>query len=394
MTVKLKVGLLWHSDSNGNLGVGALTIGNMALARRAADRAGVDLEFHLFKPTDPTPSYIREGIASRHDINGRYTFSPAGFRKTVKGLDLMLDIAGGDSFTDIYHNRRYVYQVATKLITIGAGVPLVLSPQTIGPFSRQPHTAAARRILERSRAVFARDPMSMAAVAEIAPGADAHRTVDVAFALPFERMARGPGIRVGIGISAMLYFGSSHGAKEFGLQVDYRDYTHRLIEALLARGDVTVELIKHVYAPDIPFEHDPAAAKALQALYPQLVDGPDFASPSDAKSHISGLDFLVAARMHATIAAYSAGVPVVPLSYSRKFEGLFGGLDYRWLVPVTGMTTDEALAFTLQAFERRADLAVDIAEGNERIARLLEAYVAPLSQILSEIAARRTGGQR
>ena len=33
----LSVGLLWHSINSANLGVGALTVSNLALAREAAD---------------------------------------------------------------------------------------------------------------------------------------------------------------------------------------------------------------------------------------------------------------------------------------------------------------------------------------------------------------------
>ena len=83
--------------------------------------------------------------------------------------------------------------------------------------------------------------------------------------------------------------------------------------------------------------------------------------------------------MHATIAAYSSGVPVVPISYSRKFEGLFGGLGYGWMVPVRGLTTEAAIAYVLDAFERRAELAADIARGRAVVEAGLETYVAELA---------------
>ncbi|MBC7506208.1 MAG: hypothetical protein H7267_10865 [Sandarakinorhabdus sp.] len=44
----LRIGLLWHSAAAGNLGVGALSVGNIALARAAAERAGLKPEFTLF----------------------------------------------------------------------------------------------------------------------------------------------------------------------------------------------------------------------------------------------------------------------------------------------------------------------------------------------------------
>ena len=39
---ELTIGLLWHSPNSGNLGVGALTLGNIALARKAAEEGGTE----------------------------------------------------------------------------------------------------------------------------------------------------------------------------------------------------------------------------------------------------------------------------------------------------------------------------------------------------------------
>ena len=89
--------------------------------------------------------------------------------------------------------------------------------------------------------------------------------------------------------------------------------------------------------------------------------------------------------MHATIAAYSAGVPVVPISYSRKFEGLYGGLHYPWLVPAKGMTTEQARAFILDAFTRRSEMAADIRKGDPVVAAGLEVYTAELARQFASV---------
>ncbi len=388
MARRLRIGLLWHSDRSGNLGVGALTVGNMALVRRAAERAGIEPLFHLFQARDRGESYIRDGVEAVHAIDGRYMASPSGYWRDLGRIDLMLDIGAGDSFADIYPDKRFAYMALTKELCLLKGVPLVLSPQTIGPFSRQPHSAVAAHCMTKARAVFARDPLSLAAARKLAPAARVEQVVDVAFALPFEQAAKGPGLRFGLGISGLLYSGGHTGRNEFGLDVDYAEFTHRLIEALLARGGVTIELVKHVYSPEMPHEDDAAAARALVARYPALVEAPDFTTPSEAKSFISGLDFLVAARMHATIAAYSSGVPVVPVSYSRKFEGLFGGLGYKWLLPVKGVSTEDAVTFVLDAFDRRAELESAVRTGLPVVEAGLDRYVDTLAGLLADIGRR------
>jgi colanic acid/amylovoran biosynthesis protein len=92
--------------------------------------------------------------------------------------------------------------------------------------------------------------------------------------------------------------GGYGGNNQYGLGFDYPALTHSLIQALLARGDCDIHLVPHVIAPHLPVDDDGAAADALKARYPALRRHPDFTSPSDAKSFISGLDFMIGARMH------------------------------------------------------------------------------------------------
>jgi polysaccharide pyruvyl transferase WcaK-like protein len=388
----LRVALLWHAARATNLGIGALTVGNLSLARQAATRAGLTAHFTLIGSRETGPLSAADPDLAHRTITGRYMLSPSGFLADMRASDIILDICGGDSFTDIYPDKRFAYVAASKIIPILAGKPLVLSPQTIGPFSRQPHSATAGWILRRARAVFARDALSVSAVAALAPGVAARQVVDVAFALPFTRREKTPGrLQIGINVSGLLLNGGYAGGNEYGLGFDYAALTRRLIAALLARGDCEVHLVPHVLAPHLPADDDGAAADLLKAEFPALHRHPDFGSASAAKSFISGLDFLVGARMHATIAAFSSGVPVLPVSYSRKFEGLFGTLGYRWLVPARGMDTDAALACILDALERRDELAADIAAASPVITAGLDAYVDALARLFAEAAAQPAG---
>ncbi len=377
----LRIGLLWHSAAAGNLGVGALSVGNIALARAAADRAGVRPEFTLFGGRETGPVYITDSDTQIRVIDGRYMTSPGGYLADVRHQDIMLDIGAGDSFADIYPDKRFAYMFATKAIALLAGKPLILSPQTIGPFSRQPHTRLAAWACTKAKLVFARDPLSMAVVRQMAPKANVSQVIDVAFMLPYDKpapSAAGP-LRVGINVSGLLMSGGYSGNNDYSLGFDYPAMTRALITAFLAMPGVEVLLVPHVNAPDLPRDDDGAAIDALVSAFPKAVRVPNFTSPSAAKSFIAGLDFLVGARMHATIAAYSAGVPVVPISYSRKFEGLYGGLRYPWVVNAKGMDTKTAVAFVLDAFEKRAVLATDIAKGKPVIEKGLEDYTAALA---------------
>ncbi len=384
----IDIGLLWHSDRSGNLGVGALTVGNIAIVRGVLAEMELVPSFVIHGFADTRAPYIHDADVTFSGV--RFSGFPAYFA-AMGATDCVLDIGGGDSFTDIYPPKRYLAILIAKALTIVHGVPLLLSPQTIGPFTRDTalkklFDAIAFWTMRRSRAVVVRDAKSADAVRQFTPGVEPIYSVDVAFALPWTPAPSTPGRRrVGLNISGLLWNGGHRGRHEFGLGYDYKALMTALIEALLARDDCTIELVCHVNGyPGSP-EDDGTVADALAARWPQLVRVPDFASPSEAKSHISGLDFLVAARMHACIAAFSSGIPVVPVSYSRKFEGLFGSLGYDHLVPHTGMATEAALAFILDAMERGDALKATIATSSEQVKLRLEAYRGALRALFGSL---------
>lgn len=385
----INIGLVWHSTAAGNFGVGALTIGNMALARRAAARAGLTPHFTIFGPRETARPYVSGVDIDQHTITGCYMVNPSGYLAGVRAQHILLDIGAGDSFTDIYPNRRFAYMAATKLLPLMAGVPVIMSPQTIGPFSRQPHTALAGFIVNRVAHVFARDPISIDVARRIAPKARLSQAIDVAFALPFTRPAHAEKkIRIGLNISGLLMSGGYASGNDYGLGFDFGQLTRRLITDFLAMPNTQVHLIAHVFAPNMPRDDDARAIDALHAEYPATIRAPDFASPSEAKSYIAGLDFLTGGRMHATIAAFSSGVPVVPISYSNKFEGLYAGLNYPHLVNAKGMTTDQAHALIMQSFHNRSALKAAIIAAQPIIDAALDAYVTELAKQFTAAVAR------
>jgi colanic acid/amylovoran biosynthesis protein len=391
----ITIGLLWHSTGAGNLGVGALTVGNLIAARKAAEALGLVPRFKILEfAGDFGGPYVRGDDIESFEINGKSLLRPSDYWAQLKGLDCILDIGAGDSFADIYGAKRFAFLMATKELAYLRGVPLLFSPQTIGPFTRQPYRSLAAHAMRRAVAVVARDPQSMAAIGEIAPKARAVQSIDVAFRLPFERPARKASkqVQVGVNVSGLLFSGGYSGANAFGLQVDYAELMRRFIGELSRRGDARVHLICHVNSDRIARDDDGAVADRLAAEFPGVIRAPNFASPSDAKSYISGLDFLTAGRMHACIAAFSAGVPVVPIAYSRKFSGLFEGvLGYPYQVPVMGMTTDQAFAYLLDCLERREALSSAIADGQKVVAAALDVYDAELRRLFERAASRKRG---
>jgi polysaccharide pyruvyl transferase WcaK-like protein len=147
-----------------------------------------------------------------------------------------------------------------------------------------------------------------------------------------------------------------------------------VIEYFIVLPNVEVHLVGHVLSELFPIEDDYAFNIEIKNKYPSIVVAPKFSSPSEAKSYIAGLDFFTGARMHACIAAFSSGVPVVPMAYSRKFNGLFESLGYGMIADLKNDSTEIAFSKLTNGFEARAKLKVNVDKGNVIAQKKLEIY--------------------
>jgi colanic acid/amylovoran biosynthesis protein len=391
-TRPLSIGLLWHSSNSGNLGVGALTVANQRIAADVARDMGLEPRFVIMQMRDAdTPGMDLPDSRVLH-IDRKSLLGRNGFWREAGEVDCILDIGAGDSFADIYGPRRFFFLWATKMMAIARGTPLLLSPQTIGPFTKPAYRAAAAVAMKRCDAVVARDAMSRDIARKMAPGARVEMAVDVAFVLPFEdrsHLRGGERLRIGVNASGLLFNEAESGSNRFGLSYDYADFTRRLLTDLSAREDVEILLVPHATSNRDTRDDDGALADRLAAEFPRATRVANFADPMAAKSCISSLDLLVAGRMHACIGAFSSGTPVVPVAYSRKFTGLFGLLNYDALIPVTGMTVAQACDFVYGAIDRRGELQAMERRGMETVDALLDVYRGTLRDLYTRALARR-----
>jgi polysaccharide pyruvyl transferase WcaK-like protein len=280
------------------------------------------------------------------------------------------------------------------------GRPLVLSPQTIGPFERPWARRLALNVMRRARLVATRDALSTGFAREMGFAGPLVEATDVAFRLPYDRpAARPPGhvsdgpVRVGINVSGLLLNGGYTRDNMFGLKADYPGLIREVLgffhDPARCGAACEVHLVSHVVAPLDSVESDVAAARRLAAEHPGTIVAPTFATPSEAKSYIAGLDFFTGARMHACIAALSSGVPVLPMAYSRKFAGLFGTLGYTHIADCKAESGPEILGKLRVAFANRASLKAE-ADTAAAVARTrLAAYEDAVRDAMAEIPEQR-----
>ncbi|MEX0304672.1 MAG: polysaccharide pyruvyl transferase family protein [Leisingera sp.] len=265
--------------------------------------------------------------------------------RAVAGSRSVLDISGGDSFTDIYGPKRFRAMILTKRMALDAGAPLILLPQKLGPFRNPAFKAEAVSILRDAAAVWVRDALSFKFLHSVlGSGFDPERHrlgVDVAVALPQARpiglhpktarwLGAGRGFPLaGLNVSGLLCNDRETARHRFGLKEFHTDQADALAQRLLkAHPDLRLLLISHVHRPGGDAESDLAAARALKSRLGPL--GEDrvlvLEEPLNAmelKWVLSRLDWFAGARMHATIGAFSSGVPTLGLGYTDKAQGVF-----------------------------------------------------------------------
>ncbi|MWD30164.1 polysaccharide pyruvyl transferase family protein [Aquicoccus sp. SCR17] len=381
----LKIALIGHDTRNDNLGVGALTVSEIELIRRIARRRGVEVQILVLAGQGRASCVSGEDVVEQA---ARPLRKPWEFFFALRSCDLAIDISGGDSFADIYGNRRIFQILLQKFLVHWAGLPLVMAPQTVGPFKKPLWRALASLSIKRCAIIATRDSKSVTFLRTIGVRGPIVEASDLALRLPFEVMEpKGKRIKVGLNVSGLLMHGGFTGNNMFGLKEDYPKLIRNIIEHFKDVPDAPeLHLVAHVIPQDRGgVEDDYQACIDLQKEFPETVVAPAFKTPSEAKTYISCLDFFLGARMHACIAAFSSGVPVIPMAYSRKFSGLFGALGYNRVVDCKTDSLEEALDKVSRAFEERDVLKEEVSTALEIGWLKTENYESALEEIMISV---------
>ena len=284
-----------------------------------------------------------------------------------------LSLAGGDSFSDIYALRRFFYVVLPQILVLALGKPLVLLPQTYGPFKSRTARAVARFIFRRAKFIYSRDAEGLATVAEILGTKDpkVRLSPDVGFLMEpdpadpavLARMdaLRSAGPVVGLNVSSLLFMGGYSRQNMFGLREDYPALMDAVIATLVEELGATVVLVPHVFGDPLSEECE---VKLLRRISPQWVSKypnrivffDQLFTHRQIKSVIGRCDLFIGSRMHACIAAGSQGVPTIGLAYSGKFAGVMKAVETGlWVADLRSDDVNATLRIIREAFRRRQE---------------------------------------
>lgn len=358
----MRVLVLWADDRSANLGVRALARGAEALARTALGD-GIAIDFQDLGPNadgfSPSMGLIKRDVLARRGPIAEW----------LRKYDLLIDTGAGDSFADIYGPRRitrmmYVQRAARRL-----GIPVVMAPQTIGPFDTRRFRFAARYTLRRATFVAARDTASAEYSAKLGRRVDAVAT-DVVFALPQPGHTEPRDVLVNV--SGLLWNSEKHGDPE-----RYRSEVRALLTGLKERGR-TVALLAHVIDNasrdnDVPVVQALGDELGLEVLVPTSLD--------DVRSMVAGARLVIGSRMHACLNAISTGTPAIAWAYSRKFAPLLA--DLGWSHTIDLRQDPSPAATTLDLIDRvpESELVRQVHDTLAVTTRRLQPAIAALSRL-------------
>ncbi|MEY8356618.1 polysaccharide pyruvyl transferase family protein [Lachnospiraceae bacterium 54-53] len=388
--MKKRVAIFGGSLSSVNYGVTALLYTQIQVLQKVAQECGIELEYWIF--SDETYSSIARArevlgvnsIIAKNVI--RIKTGIPGFikmKKDIQNCDFIIDLTYGDSFADIYGEKSFWLYSVPKFLALANKQNLIFGPQTIGPFYKKHNRWAATSILKKAKFIAVRDRMSLDEEKKLSGRNDVVLTSDLAMDLPYDRTKYSPRIanklNIGLNVSGLMWVNNSNNSN-LNVKLSYQDLIFELIKKLIER-EVAIHLITHVYVDGEKSEYD--LSKRIQEKYPQIIVAPRFTDPVDAKCYISNMDLFIGARMHATIAAFSSGVPVIPISYSRKFEGLYGTIGYDHVINCSENTVESAVDSIMWKVDHLKKLKEDVDVAFAKAEEMNRTYYNFLKGLLS-----------
>lgn len=229
-----------------------------------------------------------------------------------KTSDLCVAI-GGDNYC--YNKGKEHWPLERKMKKLGK--KMMLWGCSVEPDELQGELAEH---LSHFDVITARESITYQALLNSGVNSAIYLCADPAFELEIEECALPErwenGKMVGINFSPMVM--GKYGEKEL-----FRQAVYDLVETILQDKKSKIVLIPHVR---LPFSDDIEELKPIYEKYKDtgrvlLIDDINL-NAKQLKYLISKCKFFVGARTHATIAAYSTGVPTLAIGYSIKARGI------------------------------------------------------------------------
>ena len=282
----------------------------------------------------------------KHDI---YAFDKLAFSPVIDACDedtVLLSI-GGDNYC--YGENRHIYMVNREVKKKGS--KLVLWGCSVEPEAISEEMGKDLALYDL---ITAREELTYNALKQINPNTvlvtDPAFVLEKSEAVYPERLRDKPYIGIN--------FGPTIERRESEKGIVKQSF-RAIIDYVLENTDYNIAFIPHVVRKGLD-DRIPMSVLFEEYKNSGRVFMVEDQNCEQLKEIISGCEFFIGARTHATIAAYSTCVPTLVLGYSVKARGiakaLFGKYE-GYVVPVQSMTNDkELLKNFVSLFEKRNEI--------------------------------------
>ena len=241
------------------------------------------------------------------DEKYHYQYTQKDIIAKIKNYDVFISV-GGDNYCygelpGFYEINRLIKKAGKKLILWGASI------------GEEDLTPAKIQDLQRFDLLLARETLTEK-VLKNAGCKNVKLVADGAFLMEKTELPLPEGFienkTLGFNFSPLI-FGRNPQSKEAAFQ---------LVEHILATTDFNIALVPHV---TIAISNDEETLKEFLEKYKETKRVfllPNNLNATEYKGYIARMRFFIGARTHATIAAYSTGVPTMVLGYSVKSKGI------------------------------------------------------------------------
>lgn len=255
-----------------------------------------------------------------------------------KDLHAVLD-ASGFSYGDQWGLSPLAEAAAFAEELQRRGRPYILMPQAFGPFSTPRMQETARRLIDASTLVFAREQTSLSHLRALGVESSkllkAHDfTILCKPELPSELNLPE---KFGCIVPNVRMLDKASAEESTG----YVRFLVKAVNSLRERG-VTPIFLYHDPKSDVQ------VADRISAELPERIEAFSFSCPRILKGIIGQSQVVIGSRFHALVGALCQGVPVIATSWSHKYEELLGeyGVAELLLQPSSG---DERVAGVLRS---------------------------------------------
>jgi len=254
----------------------------------------------------------------------------SGLLYELSSSDVIINFNYGDLFTDCYYGRKIWYlMVISNILLILAKKPLIVFPQSIGPFHGVLNKFIATKLLKSSKVIMPREEYSKKILINVL-GIDPGKillTPDIAFLLKAVSRSRIKEILKSENVSVdvpkpVVGFVFNPYLKEIVLKnlIDIITFVESTLNG-------TVILIPHTVSQNETYDGGKYNCLVGRLLQDYGCDNVFSLTREYSASELKGLigfcDAIITFPTHAAIAALSIGVPTIALAYSHKTTGIF-----------------------------------------------------------------------